>query len=458
MNGAGRRGESAASRGRRLRQALGAALLCLCCLPFLSPSGFARARGEGERSFVLRLRLTAEDGAERAYVGVRQRKTSALRLKPASVCRAEDGSEWNPAALAREGRILRVVWRFRAEETQTRTNRFTLRTTEGEEAAASGTVLDGWNLWDVTGAFASLLSDTGTLPTLTMEPADHGARRGTVVLPADSRLYISMTVREDAPGPAAERITDSALLDAALSALPADHPVLRRYQEVGGSLVQALWDTGVPYYFGGHSEEKVLRRLYPLQGSRYYREDRLYLCGFDCASYLHWVEEKAGFAPHDSLQAVLRQRENGWTPPAEVRTWWMYLQPGDMLAVEHGSFHVLMYIGTPRQYGWTEESAPEWRDWLDAPLLIHCGEDPFVTDRFEQYIDAHRDEWNMIPYPPDGGVTVSLGVPDKKDALHLREASWGTEYGYWTVEGLGIRAFPTATNGSVVWFRPEEAE
>jgi hypothetical protein len=114
-----------------------------------------------------------------------------------------------------------------------------------------------------------------------------------------------------------------------------------------------------------------------------------------------------------------------------------------------------MYIGTPALYGFSAESAPELADWLTAPLVIHCGEDPFCYDRFSAYIEANRSEWNMIPLPPDGGVTVSLMIPSANSAPHLREAPWRKSYGWFDVMGQPITAFPLEDCEQIVFFRPE---
>ena len=387
-------------------------------------------------------------------------KGSPLALTCLPEGKTEGGTSYSLPALLQEGKgeIVGVFWRFRAEKVASRKNLFSLRPEEGG-GSVSGKILEGWNIWDLTALLRDSLSAESEAPlSLRLSPENKYARRGASLVGADSRLYVTVSLSAEIPGLSSDRVTDAALLDTALSALPEDHLILKRYQDISGSLTTAVWPTGVPYYYGGHSEEKVLRRFFPLQESKYYKSDKLYLCGFDCGSFLHWAEEKAGYADHPMLTDLLNQREGSMPlPAADYHRWSLALQPGDLIALDHdgGTHHIVMYIGTPALYGFSAESAPELADWLTAPLVIHCGEDPFCYDRFSAYIEANRSEWNMIPLPPDGGVTVSLMIPSANSAPHLREAPWRKSYGWFDVIGQPITAFPLEDCEQIVFFRPE---
>ncbi len=115
-----------------------------------------------------------------------------------------------------------------------------------------------------------------------------------------------------------------------------------------------------------------------------------------------------------------------------------------------------MVLGTPRMFGLTAENAPEAAEWLDAPLMIHCGEDPFLYDRFKAYIEA--SDFRMQTTPPDGGVTVSLILPDLSGAPRIREAPWGKKYGYFEILGQTMTAFQLADCSEIAWFRPLRPE
>ena len=412
-------------------------------------------------TFVCTFRLLpAVDSADRtdadgfSFIGVsRGRDRSADLLIPLEG-RSPDGRTMDLAALLkdRDGRVLQAFWRVVARDVAARANSFALWP-EGRPNAASVTAENGWNLWDVTGLIRQGLEEGG-FRKLRLQAGNQAARKGAAFDLAHTRIYVTLSLSGRPYESSEDLITDSPLLDAALSALPADHWALRQYQEITGSLMTARWpETGVPYYYGGHSEEKVLHRYHPMQESNYYKSGRLYLCGFDCGSFLHWAEEKSETALHDDLNVILSERADTFPfrslPPGE---WSRGLQPGDMLVFSHGSFHAGLYLGTPRMFGLTEANAPDLAGFLDFPLMIHCGEDPFVHDRFRAYIDAQQG-WRMAVTPPDGGVTVSLLTAALQDAPYLREAPWQKEYGYFTVMGQTLTVFPVSDCREIAWLR-----
>ena len=433
-------------------KALPALLLILWAL------GCAAARGEQICVFRVRPEVTRVD-RERAdglvFLGRRQGKQQTAQLSLGLEGRSPEGNTWPLAELIRQrqGTVTGAWWRLEGTEIEAKGARFLLWPEGGRMASTVRTAFPGWNLWEITDYMRAALTE-GEAFSLRVQTAD-GEDTGSFDFQG-SRIYVTVAFPSPQPDLEESRIADSQLLDAALSALPADHWALRRYREETGSLLQARWpETGVPYYFGGHSEEKVMHRFFPLQESRYYRSDRLYLCGFDCGSYLHWVEEQAGCLPHPDLSDILQQRGKAF-PMASLalRVWHQALVPGDLIVMNHGSYHVGMYLGTPRMFGLTAESAPELADWLDAPLLIHCGEDPFCYDRFSEYIAAQ--DYRMTTSPPDGGVTVSLLVPRLTDAPHVRQAPWGREYGYFLVGEQPLTVLPLADCTELAWTRPVE--
>lgn len=242
------------------------------------------------------------------------------------------------------------------------------------------------------------------------------------------------------------------MLDSAFSALPESHWTLQRYRELTDAILLPEWpESGAPYYFGGHLAENVLRPFTPDQASSYYREGKYYLGGFDCIGFIRWAEEKAGKTPMPSLEEVLSARSDFFpVKDRDPRSWTAFLQPGDLLLFDHGSLHVGICIGTPRQYGLTEENTPDLAGWLDAPMMIHCGEDPFVYRRFSAYIETLSYRRISVT-PPDGGVTVSVLVSSPGDAPNREKAPWGKEYGYFRVMGQEMTAFPVSDCGRIAW-------
>ena len=401
--------------------------------------------------------LRREDGY--TYIGTSRGKQRTAELNIGTEARTPDGNPVNLHQLVAEkgGKVVQAYWRIRTREVGARGNRFALWP-EGEENAASGTAENGWNLFDVTGMMQRGLEE-GSFRKIRLQAGNRAARQGAEFDLEHSLIYVTLALAERPYEESEERIADNPMLDIGLSALPAEHWALKAYQELTGTLMTAQWpETGVPYYYGGHAEEKVLHRFFPLQESKYYKKDKLYLCGFDCGSFTHWIEERNGYAPHEELVVIVDEREDtfpfrGLAP----RDWVRGLAPGDTLVFNHGTFHTGMYIGTPRMYGLNAENAPELAEWLDVPMMIHCGEDPFCYDRFKAYIDAHAKDWRMTTSPPDGGVTVSLIGVSIDEAPHVRTAPWGKKYGYFEVMGQKMTLFPTDDCAEIAWYRcPED--
>ena len=422
------------------------------------------ARGEETVLVPFRLRPAVERAdAERedgtVFIGTRRGTQQTAQLRLNGQARSPEGNEYDLARLVKEsgGKVTHAFWRIEARESLTEAGQFVLWPEGGRVRSVAAPAAKGWNIWDVTDWMETLTAEDADF-SFRMQQAD-GARADGAAFDI-RRSWIYVTVRLPANHPAAKEsiLTDSELLDYALSALPANHWALKQYQRVAGSLTMARWpETGVPYYFGGHSEEKVLHRYFPLQESKYYKSDRLYLCGFDCGSYLHWVEEEAGYLPQDELSEILKARGDAFPLSGLPLTEWMQaLQPGDLIIFDHGTYHVGMVLGTPRMFGLTAENAPEIAEWLDAPMMIHCGEDPFLYDRFKAYIEAQ--DFRMNTTPPDGGVTVSLLLPARTDAPHIRQAPWGKEYGYFTLMDQTMTVFPLNECRQMAWYRPERPE
>lgn len=430
----------------------GAFLAAVLCLLWAGPARADQICVFRVRPEVERADMVQRDGS--VYVGSgKTQRTAQISVGCEGI--SPDGQSRNLAELikAGKGKVLYAFWRVKAGKTAPRGETFLLWPKGRQRASLLRKALEGWNLWDVRPWMEEILS-SGEPWSVRLQARWEDAGRGAGFDLDGSRIYVILRLEEDEPRIGEDLLTDSDLLDAALSALPESHWALKRYQEEIGSLIQAQWkETGVPYYFGGHSEEKVLHRYFPLQESRYYRADRLYLCGFDCGSFLHWVEEKTGYARHEDLSDLLSWRSREF-PLADVplSDWHLVLRPGDYLLFDHGMSHVGMILGTPRQFGLTGENAPELADWLDYPLMIHCGEDPFCYDRFRAWIETQ--DFRLDTTPPDGGVTVSLIVPNKEDAPHLRTAPWKKEYGYFDVLGQSLTVYPLADQAGIAWYRP----
>ena len=247
-----------------------------------------------------------------------------------------------------------------------------------------------------------------------------------------------MSIPAFAEEPAADLVKQDPLLDAAFSMLEEGNPILAAYNEITGANVEPTFEYGLPYFFGGTYDYKVkgeqllfsrepeYARRSCWEQTKFYDKNKLYLYGLDCSGYTRWIFNEVGWPRHDKLSSMINQygkyeknyhvyshRKGKEMPPyGELAA---TLQLGDLLVVKpkEGGRHVMMFIGTLRDYGFTAETAPELEDYLDYTLVIHSGPNPMSGPRMQQYLDEHADD----PYYanvniPNGGVCVSLiGVP-----------------------------------------------
>lgn len=269
------------------------------------------------------------------------------------------------------------------------------------------------------------------------------------------------------------------LLDAAFSMLEAGNPILEAYNEITGAGIEPIFEYGLPYFFGGtydykiNNQELLFSRAPEYakrscwEQTKFYDKGKVYLYGLDCSGFTRWVYNEVGWPKHDKLSAMINQyakyqkknhvyshRKGMEMPPYDELA--ATLELGDLLVVKpkEGGRHVMMYIGTLRDYGFTEETAPELMDYLDYVLVIHCGPNPTTGPRMQQYLDEHADD----PYYdnvnlPNGGVCVSLIGAPVEDASFVVEDS-GSEYFCFDLNGYNLTIWwelPTAT--SFCWFR-----
>ena len=265
----------------------------------------------------------------------------------------------------------------------------------------------------------------------------------------------------------------SPLLDAAFSALEKGNLFLRRYNEITGANVEPLYELGVPYYFGGKANALFWAR-YPEYGkstpwdeSDYFKMDRKYIYGFDCSGFTQWVNRQSGRKSHDTLKNMMEKWDYqadgnhvfSHYPGHEMPPWdeiSAYLEVGDLFVVKHesGRFrHIMMYIGTLSDYGFTAEEAPGLAAYLHYPLVIHCGGSPVYGERFQQFIDENPDRYGDCT-TTDGGVQVSiLGVPLEQTPYHAHVQF--ADYDYFLLdEGrLVMTALNVFDLSSYCWFR-----
>ena len=229
----------------------------------------------------------------------------------------------------------------------------------------------------------------------------------------------------------------SPLLDAALSLLEEGNPFLWRYNALTNGRVEPRMPYGVPYLYGGQAASHVFAKApeYTVQEAWlsspiYYRAGTVYLYGFDCAGYVKWVWSEAGLGElppgRDMLNDGLRSLyHSGGRDMPDFSSLSASLQPGDLLVTET---HMAIYLGTLRQFGYTEEEVPVLSPYLDYPLVIHSTVHAGVADHFDYLIQNGIQKYKLATVT-DGGVGVSiLGVPTECAPGHVFQQKQDTWY------------------------------
>ena len=229
----------------------------------------------------------------------------------------------------------------------------------------------------------------------------------------------------------------SDMTEAAFTMLEEGNPFTARYEKLTGREITPLFPLGVTYFFGGIAKPSGTGYFYISypnyyvrqceKSSGYFRKGMKYLYGVDCAGFTRYVCMACGKQQPPALSALLtdwnlRQYHvydyrEGFEAPAYAQLH-ETLQAGDMLVIRHESSeyrHIMMYIGTLRDFGYTAEEEPSLADWLDDPLVIHCGTSPFYGERFQKLIDSDPERYGQCQ-TTDGGVAVSILGPDPEDA------------------------------------------
>ncbi len=304
---------------------------------------------------------------------------------------------------------------------------------------------------------ASRLTRTTCLPADQLPSAE-------VRLPGPVRL----SAEEQAAILAAGSLSPDPVLEQVLSLLEEGSPFLVRYNLLTGSSVSARMPFGVPYLFGGQTASHVFAKEpdYVVQqaGSNspaYYRKGTWYLYGFDCVGLAKWLWKQNREEIWPTVDVLLQSRGRQlWNSAGKAMPAWEelpgVLSPGDMLIYRHPGTHVVFYIGTLRQYGYTAEEIPELAPWLDWPLVIHCGTNAGVARRFAWLIDNGLSKYR-IAADTDGGVAVSLlGVDPALAPYHIHQQNQDTWY-FTLPDGTWLTVVPWKNVTAYAWFPLTEA-
>ena len=242
-------------------------------------------------------------------------------------------------------------------------------------------------------------------------------------------------------------------LDASLSMLENGNPFLNAYNRLTGRNIQARFELGCPYFFGGSDYGLIGKTRKAWQDSTYYKDGVWYPAGFDCAGFTKWVLQESGWQPHPALSTLLDSSAAiPGTEGAAAQDLPGLLQAGDLLVIRHGNYgyHVLMYIGTLLDFGFHPEWLPDGlKDKAGHPLVIHCSSNLDYSERYEAWCRKNAN-WATTT---DGGVMVSIlnCSPDGCDGV-LKNLD-RTASPYFLLEGYHLTVYTTQPTDRTKWVR-----
>jgi hypothetical protein len=252
---------------------------------------------------------------------------------------------------------------------------------------------------------------------------------------------------------AAALVKRNVLLDTAFQMLEAGNPILERYNEITGANVQVRYELGVPYFFGGKHPERLMTIGHAQENMKIYTQGQRYIYGFDCSGYTDWINAETGRPKNDTLEYMITKygdyKENHLpvkdVPYDQLQN---VLQVGDYLVTKVNQRHIMMYVGTLADYGFTAEEVPELAEYLEYPLLIHCGKNPPYGERYARYIEENGLHCNTT----NGGVAFTIVGMHIEDAPHYLRMYKSDHY-YFDLNGYMLTMFNIYETSSYVWFR-----
>ena len=286
-------------------------------------------------------------------------------------------------------------------------------------------------------------------------------------------LTVAILLSSFAPAALAQ-VERNPILDTAFACVEENNIFQRRYNELTGAEVTSLFPLGVPYFFGGQDTEKLMS-CYPdyakrdcYETTRFYRAKKYYVFGFDCSGFCRYVYAQNDLGAIDTLSNMILHKKyyptslggdgshiynhhTGMPPYDEL---YQTLQVGDLLVSKPRARHIMMYIGTLREFGFTtEELGEDLAPYIDYPLVIHCGPNPQYGPRFQEFIDTHPEQYGDC-LTTDGGVAVSIvGIPVADAPCQVHDGI--TDFGYFPMDdgNFWLTVWDLDACTSYCWFR-----
>ena len=257
------------------------------------------------------------------------------------------------------------------------------------------------------------------------------------------------------------KVQRNAYLDIALPLLEEGNAFLLRYNAITGAGLEPLFPLGMPYFWGGRNYKAITERWpdytvredWQSSSGGHYIKGHFYVYGFDCIGLVRHVAAKAGHpVPGDSVSglgedAFCLAGHHVWCSarhpfPEDWAEVAKTLEVGDILLLHYPGTHAMMYIGTLRDFGYTEEQLPALANALDYPLMIQSGSNPYCYFRFKSFLDQQKKGIFEKAEPPDGGASVAiLGLGREEAEMIIEYMDEETSSPCFEVEGTCITTF-----------------
>ena len=262
-----------------------------------------------------------------------------------------------------------------------------------------------------------------------------------------------------------EPLDEIQVLSSAFACLEEGNPFLTRYNTVTWAEVVPRLPQGVPYVWGGMTASHVFAKepdycVLPIsKGSPvWYEAGRKYINGFDCIGFIRYVYERARRIKLTTISGLFAEKDLFlWSSRTEdtlpLRMQWTELDPGDLLVMEHPGRHIAMYVGTLRNYGYTEgELGEQLAAYIDYPLVIHSSVNAQVSNRFADLIRNGLPKYKAAT-DTDGGVCVSLITPHRDSAPYtVNQQKQDTSY-FVLPDGTWLTVLPYDEMTRFAWIR-----
>ena len=322
-------------------------------------------------------------------------------------------------------------------------------------AGEDGAVLfrtDGEDISLDPGSYVSVFASYGGFYGVLSRGIFGYIRQDELLVPGSAAL----TDRLRGEGISGASIRKNVWLDHALPLLEEGNSFLLRYNAATGSGLESLFPLGMPYFWGGRNYKAITARLpdytvmedWQSSGGHYIKGHH-YVYGFDCIGLVRHVYFRSGLSLARKIGDMASDEyclsgHHVWCSdrhplPEDWKEAAAAMEVGDLLLLHYPGTHAMIYIGTLRDYGYTEEQLPALSGALDFPLMIQSGSNPYCYFRFRDMLERRKKEKLFSKAePPDGGASVCILGLERSDSEMNIEYMEDASSACFEVEGTCI--------------------